>query len=70
MKRERTRGKVLEALVGDLKQEGTALATEAADAARRCEEQDRQGLTLVPIPAQLELTLHLAAQIKITLSPM
>ena len=30
----------------------------------------KQGLTLVPNPAQLELTLPLAAQIKLTVSPV
>jgi hypothetical protein len=30
----------------------------------------RQGLTLVPISAQLELTLPLSAQLKLTLSPL
>ena len=29
-----------------------------------------QGLTLVPISAQLELTLPLSAQLKLTLSPI
>ena len=30
----------------------------------------RQGLTLVPISAQLELTLPLSAQLKLSLSPI
>ena len=29
-----------------------------------------QGLTLVPISAELELTLHLSAQLELTLSPI
>jgi hypothetical protein len=33
-------------------------------------EPDSQGLTLVPISAQLQLTLPLSAQVKLTLSPI
>jgi hypothetical protein len=32
-------------------------------------QRRRQGLTLVPISAQLELTLPLSAQLELTLSP-
>jgi hypothetical protein len=36
----------------------------------RLKLEERQGLTLVPFSAQLELTLQLSAQLELTLSPI
>jgi hypothetical protein len=47
---------------GGVTESGAAGAQPAGDA--------RQGLTLVPISAQLELTLPLTARLKLTLSPI
>jgi pheromone shutdown protein TraB len=44
----------------------TAMTEEMRRAAKKAE---RQGLTLVPISAQLELTLPRSAQLKLTLTP-
>jgi uncharacterized membrane protein YgcG len=45
-------------------EERLAAAQDAVEAGRR------QGLTLVPIPAQLEHTLPLSAQLKLTVAPI
>ena len=45
-----------------------ALAQDAAGWLRH-EQSPHHGLTLVPFPAQLELTLSLSAQLKLALSP-
>jgi hypothetical protein len=46
------------------------LAEEDFDEEEEDEEGERRGFTLVPIPAQLELTLPLTAQLWSTVSPI